>query len=640
MNQSWKNILFKANFLLISVFIGGYLFSLLFHQPFHFPSFFSTFLLALGAINALIYYRIILPLKRFADLADEVVDGNLKSPSLEKHEELGELQGSFCKIVDSLIESREAIEHYIKAIGENNQTISNINRQLESKVYSLSVLYSASKAMGNSLSIDGLIRTLLTLVIEKLNISGAAVMLYNDRNDMVVLKDLLGFSPELFAKFRFYSDHKIIVEVFGGSGWWIADEKNIELMKAEFETEAVRALKVFFPMRIKDHFVGLIVLGDKKDGTSYLEADLELIQALSGLATMAINNAALFERSEATKNELDRKVFNLMTLQQSGKVLSSTLNLEELIAISIDMFLETVWANRGVLMLTNDDTMALEVKACKGLNQEDVKKLDIDPTEIWAMTTLQKEKRPILSQELSGKSILQSYTTINKQLPFAVYIPLQKEGELYGVVKIGPKINGEAFTENDLEFFSTLASQAVIAFENARLYSLAITDSITKLYIHRYFQIRLEEEVRRSRRYNSTLTLLMIDIDHFKEINDTYGHQQGDMILREISHILRRNIRSTDIAARYGGEEFVIILPETTQADARIVAERIRKDVAKHEFPSLAQGQLPVHVTISIGVAGFPINATSKDELIQKADSSMYQAKGAGRNKVVLCGIN
>jgi diguanylate cyclase (GGDEF)-like protein len=257
------------------------------------------------------------------------------------------------------------------------------------------------------------------------------------------------------------------------------------------------------------------------------------------------------------------------------------------------------------------------------------------------MTTLLKEKRPVLAQEAAGKiSVYQGHSTIDRQLVFAVYLPLLKEGEIYGAVKIGAKINGEQFSENDLEFFATLSSQAVIAFENARLYSLAITDSITKLYIHRYFQLRLDEEVKRSQRYNSTLTLLMCDIDHFKEINDTYGHQQGDLILKEVSVILKINTRSTDIACRYGGEEFVIILPETTQSDAKIVAERIRRDIANHEFPSITDGQKPVRCTISIGVAGFPLNANDKDELIQKADSSMYQAKGSGRNRVVLCGVD
>lgn len=581
-----------------------------------------------------LYFKVLKPLQKFIKIADRVADGDLNLGLEElKLSDLEEVQGSFVKIVGNMIESKLAIEDYVR-------TISEINKELELKVDSLSILYSASQSMGASLSVDTLIRNLTTIFNDRLAISGSAIMLYNEKTDLVSIKDLLGISPELFAKFRFYSDNHILSKIFSEEGSWSPTEQESNLMVAEFETDEVRCLELFFPMRIKDHFVGLVVLGPKTDNKEYKPSEKQLIQALVGLASTSINNATLFENSEATKNELDHKVFNLMTLQQSGKVLSSTLDLEELIEISIDMFLETVWANKGVLMLLSDEHPELEVKAIKGMTEEEVEELSKDPAEAWAMTTIEKERRPILSQELTTNSSYQNYSTINRNLPFAVYIPMLKEGELYGVVKVGPKINGEAFSENDLEFFATLASQAVIAFENARLYSLAITDSITKLYIHRYFQLRLEEEVARSRRYNATISLLMCDLDFFKPINDNYGHQQGDLMLKEISNILRKNVRNTDIAARYGGEEFSIILPETTQSDARVVAERIRRDVYKHDFPSLIPGQPPLKCTISIGVAGFPLNADTKDQLIQKADSALYKAKETGRNKVVLCGID
>lgn len=581
-----------------------------------------------------LYFKVLKPLQKFIKIADRVADGDLNLGLEElKLSDLEEVQGSFVKIVGNMIESKLAIEDYVR-------TISEINKELELKVDSLSILYSASQSMGASLSVDTLIRNLITIFNDRLAISGSAIMLYNEKTDLVSIKDLLGISPELFAKFRFYSDNHILSKIFSEEGSWSPTEQESNLMVAEFETDEVRCLELFFPMRIKDHFVGLVVLGPKTDNKEYKPSEKQLIQALVGLASTSINNATLFENSEATKNELDHKVFNLMTLQQSGKVLSSTLDLEELIEISIDMFLETVWANKGVLMLLSDEHPELEVKAIKGMTEEEVEELSKDPAEAWAMTTIEKERRPILSQELTTNSSYQNYSTINRNLPFAVYIPMLKEGELYGVVKVGPKINGEAFSENDLEFFATLASQAVIAFENARLYSLAITDSITKLYIHRYFQLRLEEEVARSRRYNATISLLMCDLDFFKPINDNYGHQQGDLMLKEISNILRKNVRNTDIAARYGGEEFSIILPETTQSDARVVAERIRRDVYKHDFPSLIPGQPPLKCTISIGVAGFPLNADTKDQLIQKADSALYKAKETGRNKVVLCGID
>lgn len=583
-------------------------------------------------VQFVVFRNIMKPLRKFVEISDNIADGdfdqNLDSVEFTAVEDV---QQGMSKIVSTLVESRGAIENYMR-------TISSMNKELAQKVDSLSVLYSASRSMGTTLSIDTLIRTLLTLFMERIGTSGAAIMLYNERTDLITIKDLLGFPPELFAKFRFYSDNKIAINIFSEEECWMPAEADLTLMAAEFQVDAVQAIRALFPMRIKDHFVGIVVLGEKKDGNQYSDADRQLIQAVVGLACTSINNATLYEKSESTKNELDRKVFNLMALQQAGKVLSSTLNLEDLIKSSIDMFLETVWANKGVLMLFAEDRPDLEVKAFKGITEEEVEDLAKDPAESWAMTTLEKEKKPILAHELSSVSNFQSYLAVHRPLPFSVYIPMLKEGEIYGVMKIGQKINGDPFSENDLEFFTTLASQAVIAYENARLYSLAITDSITKLYVHRYFQLRLEEEVKRSRRYNSTLSLLLCDIDHFKLINDQYGHQQGDIILREVSMILRRNIRSTDIAARYGGEEFVIILPETTQSDARIVAERIRRDTAKFDFPALVSGQPPLHCTISIGVAGFPLNADSKDELIQKADSSMYQAKGLGRNRVVLCG--
>ena len=595
-----------------------------------------AFLLA-GAGSILIAHvsitrKILQPLQKFIEIADKVADGDV-TEGLEdlRLSDLEEVQGSFTKIVGSLIESRVAIEDYMK-------TISEINKELEQKVDSLSVLYYASQSMGGSLNVDTLVRNFITIFTDRLGVSGAGVMLYNEKTDLVSVKDLIGISPELFAKFRFYSDNQILARIFSDEGFWQPTDQEINLLVAEFESDEMRRIKLLFPMRIKDHFVGLLLLTDK-NGSAWAPGDFLLIHAIVGLASTSINNAMLFENSEATKNELDHKVFNLMTLQQSSKVLSSTLDLNGLINISIDMFLETVWANKGILMLFSDERPELEVKAFKGITKVDVDELKKNPAETWAMTTIEKEKKPIFAQEITGRSY-QAYTTVNRDLPFAVYVPMLKEGELYGVVKVGAKINGQPFTENDLEFFATLASQAVIAFENARLYSLAITDSITKLYVHRYFQMRLEEEVARSRRYNSTISLLMCDIDHFKPINDNYGHQQGDAILKEVSKILRKNVRNTDIAARYGGEEFAIILPETTQADAKIVAERIRRDVAHFDFPSIMPGQPSVKCSISIGVAGFPLNADNKDQLIQKADNALYKAKDSGRNKVVLCGID
>ncbi len=188
--------------------------------------------------------------------------------------------------------------------------------------------------------------------------------------------------------------------------------------------------------------------------------------------------------------------------------------------------------------------------------------------------------------------------------------------------------------KNTLKFFLKHASGLL---DNAFLYhktqQLAITDGLTKLYNHRYFQDALEDELNRSRRFRRPLSLIMIDIDHFKHFNDTYGHQQGDIILKELACLLRENVRKIEIVARYGGEEFAIILPETSDAEAAEIAERLRNEVAKKDF-TFKKRNGREQITISLGIATFPNDADNQVALIRSADKALYLAKESGRNRV------
>ncbi len=160
----------------------------------------------------------------------------------------------------------------------------------------------------------------------------------------------------------------------------------------------------------------------------------------------------------------------------------------------------------------------------------------------------------------------------------------------------------------------------------------SLTDSLTGLYNRRFLHQRLEEEISRSRRHGSPLACVMLDIDHFKSINDTHGHATGDDVLRIIATIMRDHIRRSDIAVRFGGEEFVLVLFSNTTEGARHVAERIRADVEAHNF---AQDGATLRVTVSVGISSFPDdNVPSADELMRRADAALYQAKEAGRNMV------
>ncbi len=197
---------------------------------------------------------------------------------------------------------------------------------------------------------------------------------------------------------------------------------------------------------------------------------------------------------------------------------------------------------------------------------------------------------------------------------------------------------GLVFFEGAMRLREDGGGQDVLAIEYALLYErarqMAITDRLTGLYNFGYFLERLREERLRAERYQRLLSLVILDIDHFKKYNDSNGHPAGNEVLKKIANILKQEAREVDIVARYGGEEMVLILPETSRRRAAELAERIRQRTAETLFDRM-QSQPLGKITLSAGVATFPVDAATEDDLIKKADNSLYQAKSRGRNRVV-----
>ncbi|GBE00283.1 phytochrome-like protein cph2 [bacterium BMS3Abin07] len=227
-----------------------------------------------------------------------------------------------------------------------------------------------------------------------------------------------------------------------------------------------------------------------------------------------------------------------------------------------------------------------------------------------------------------------------KVLPFktgdiasVICFPMVYEDSMQGlVVTISGKKN--AFNIYQMDLMDVLTNQASVSIANARLHhdieKMAITDGLTGLYNHRYFQERLAEEFRRIGRNRIPLSLIITDIDFFKNVNDTYGHPAGDVVLKGVSDIIKSRMRETDMAARYGGEEFALILINTNPGGAKQIAEDLRRSVEKTDFPGAGR------ISISLGISSFPADADSKEELIKKADEALYFAKENGRNRSVL----
>jgi diguanylate cyclase (GGDEF)-like protein len=189
-----------------------------------------------------------------------------------------------------------------------------------------------------------------------------------------------------------------------------------------------------------------------------------------------------------------------------------------------------------------------------------------------------------------------------------------------------------------LQFFSVLGYQMAASLKHIQRFSTvkkeAIYDTLTSLFNRRHFEERLSAETQKAFESESNLSMIMVDIDHFKKVNDTFGHDGGDKVLREIASLLKNSVRQHDTVARYGGEEFVLLLPGAPLDPTNMVAERIRRSV---ENTSFDMGQTQIHITISLGISNFPIHRMkSKEELVKMADLALYEAKEGGRNRVCI----
>jgi len=221
-------------------------------------------------------------------------------------------------------------------------------------------------------------------------------------------------------------------------------------------------------------------------------------------------------------------------------------------------------------------------------------------------------------------------------LSLIIFPILDEEQRILGLLSIESDAANQFAGETE-KYLSTLLGNASVAIERAHLYQkmemLASTDGLTLLYNHRTFQEQLAKEIERARRYKRPLSLLLMDIDHFKSFNDTYGHPVGDLVLKEIAQCIRQSIRVNDIAARYGGEEFAVIIPETAGEGAMIIAERIRRTVEQRAIVSLDK---QLHVTISLGCAVMPQHAAAQQPLIDASDKALYFSKEHGRNHATI----
>jgi diguanylate cyclase (GGDEF)-like protein len=297
--------------------------------------------------------------------------------------------------------------------------------------------------------------------------------------------------------------------------------------------------------------------------------------------------------------------------------------------------LEAIFAVRSAaLLLVDPGSGALLELASSGRKEEAEGPIFLVPRSDPAVEALAKAGRPLALSAVAEKGGTLGARLRGLDATWAV--PLMVQGELIGVMAVGPKDTGDRFPGEELELLNLLAHHVAIVFQNARLFESATYESLTGLLRREAILEILDRELERAERYDRPLTVGMADLDHFKEINDRYGHLAGDTLLKQVAEGMAGGLRSTDSLGRYGGEEFLMVLPETDLAGARVVADKLRRLVAEVEAP-MADGET-ASVTVSIGLAGREGSehegAAVARELIERADRALYRAKKEGRNRI------
>lgn len=405
--------------------------------------------------------------------------------------------------------------------------------------------------------------------------------------------------------------------------------------------DTLEILKTGLPAEIASfHLFPLLVRNGRVTGILAI-FDTPLTEEETGVVQAFCQQVAISQENRGLREEHRDMAKDISMLLEIAKTVGSALDSEDLFGIILEKSTEFLGAEQGSLMLLDEDRRELTVKAMKGLNKKIVELLKIRPGEGISGKVLATGTPLIVSDIESDERIAQEKRPRYKTKSF-ISIPLKLNGRTIGVLNIADKITGEVFREEDLHLLISIGAYASVAIERSKFYhkteelkKISITDSLTGLLNRRYFQERVSEEIERSRRHHLPLSLIMMDIDNFKSVNDTYGHPVGDEALKITARAIRNCVRTIDVAARYGGEEFTVILPQTAKSDATAIAERICSEVGRLDFP-FEQAARKLTFSVSLGLATFPEDAESLDDLIRNTDIALYRAKAQGKNRVVV----
>ena len=324
-------------------------------------------------------------------------------------------------------------------------------------------------------------------------------------------------------------------------------------------------------------------------------------------------------------------------LHEMAKSLTSSLEVDAVLQTIMDKVEELLSPDTWSLLLADEDTSELSFQIVKGKGSEKLKGLRLQMNQGIAGWVAMNGQAVVVPDVSADPRFWEDADKITQQKTHSIVcVPVLLQERTLGVIEILNYHGHRDFDQFDVELLAAMADYVAIALQNAfhmkKIHELTITDDLTGLYNSRQFHNILERELKRAKRYAFQFALLFIDLDHFKEVNDTHGHLVGSRLLTDVGDVVKRCLRDSDFGFRYGGDEFVLLLPHTDSAGALKMGRRIQADLAAAKF--MKEEGLNLKVSASMGVACYPADADTKDELIHLADEAMYHVKNTTRDNV------
>ncbi|HEV7217663.1 MAG TPA: sensor domain-containing diguanylate cyclase [Terriglobales bacterium] len=480
----------------------------------------------------------------------------------------------------------------------------------------IAILYDASQAVLSTFDLDEVLSQVLVIAREYFHLQNVAILLFDKETQELYLRSQIGWDR---------GTDGVRVPIGAGITGAAAEQRRPVYVPDVTKDSRYRVSaknsksQLAVPLLVREEVVG--VLDCQSENLDHFDLEtIDLLLLFSTQASMALQNARLYSLER-------RRALQLEAINAIAQQTTAVLDLKELLSKVCILVQKAFHVSHVSVLLKDEEDMV--VRAHHG---------NLTPC-------IPQDGRVLAGEGFWGRTLASAATLIENdvsKIPGSVgfyletasrmCIPLVSFGQTLGVLVLDSSEIG-AFNIQDKQPLESVADICATAIQNAhyveRMKQLAYLDGLTGIFNRRFFELRMAEELERARRFGAGMAVIMVDIDHFKRLNDEFGHLIGDEVLRQVSSIFHQQLRKIDVVCRYGGEEFAILLSQTNPVHALTVAEKLRAMVEEWQFPGV-----PRLVTISAGAATYPDNGTTRDELVKAADAGLYAAKQAGRNQV------